>query len=100
MALAIEMVRFTVKPGEEEAFVAERPEMLEALSAECPGMVSADLAKTDDTNWLDLIVWESREEALAAAEKISQIPACAKWVSHMDQVLVMEHADVVSSRPR
>lgn len=95
MTQAIEMVRFTAKSGEEEALVNERPEMLEVLSAECPGMLSAQLAKTEEGNWLDVVVWKSREQALSAAEKAPRIPACATWFSHMDQVIAMEHADVV-----
>ena len=79
MAQAIEMVRFTVKPGEEEALVTERPGMLEALSAVYPGLVSAHLAKTDETTWRDVLVRESREEALAAAEGAPNIPECAAW---------------------
>jgi heme-degrading monooxygenase HmoA len=97
MAQAIEMVRFTVKPGEEEALVAERSGMLEALTAEYPGLVSARLARADETTWLDLIVWESRERALAAAEGAPRIPACAAWFGHFAEVLGMEHADVVAA---
>lgn len=95
MAQAIEMVRFTVKPGEEGALVDGRPGMLEALSGRHPGMVSARLAKMDETVWLDVIVWESREQALTAAENGPQIPAVASWVSHIADVIVMEHADVL-----
>ena len=45
----IEMVRFTVKPGAEDALVSERPAMVEAVRAEFPGMLSARLAKLDET---------------------------------------------------
>ena len=100
MAQAIEMVRFTVKPGEEEALVAEHPGMLEALTAEYPGLVSARLAKTGETTWLDVLVWESRGEALAAAEGASNIPECAAWFGRFAEVLGMEHADVVAAQGR
>jgi len=101
MAQAIEMVRFTAKPGEEEALVTERPAMLDALRAQYPGIVSARLAKLEGvsaegtTSWLDVIVWESREQALAAAEGAPRIPIVAAWFSHMADVIGVEHADVV-----
>lgn len=95
MAQAIEMVRFTVKPGEEEALIDGRPGMLLALSEQHPGMVDARLARMDGGIWLDMIVWERREMALAAAEDAPRIPAVAGWLSHIAEVLDMEHADVV-----
>lgn len=95
MAQAIEMVRFTVKPGEEEALMDERPGMLEALTAKYPGLVSAHLAKTDETTWLDVLVWESREEALDAAEGAPNIPKCEAWFGRFAKILGTEHADVV-----
>jgi len=100
MAQAIEMVRFTVKPGEEEALAAERPGMLEALTARYSGLVSARLAKLDGATWLDVIVWEGREEALAAAQGAQSIPECAAWFGHFAEVLGMEHADVVVAEGR
>lgn len=96
MTQAIEMVRFTPGPEAEEALVSGRPGMLAALSDACPGMVRAYLGKTGASDWLDVIVWESRELALDAAAKAPEIPACAAWFSHIEQVVGMEHADVVA----
>ena len=96
----IEMVRFTVKPGAEAALVSERPAMVEAVKAEFPGMLTARLAKLDETTWLELIVWESREEAQTATEKAHEIPVVAAWFSHIAQVLGIEHADVVVAESR
>lgn len=44
-----------------------------------------------------MIVWESREQALAAAEDAPSIPEAAAWFSHIAEVIGMEHADVVSA---
>ena len=93
---AIEMVRFTVKAGRESALVDGRATMVAALSAAYPSLVVARLARVDEATWLDLVVWESREEALAAAEGAFGVADCAAWFDHIDQVLSMEHADVVA----
>lgn len=95
MAQAIEMVRFTVKTGHEEALVEGRSAMLLALSTAFPGMVDARLAKLDARTWLDLVVWESREEALAAAAGAVELPIVAAWFENIAEVVTMEHADVV-----
>jgi quinol monooxygenase YgiN len=96
----IEMVRFTVRPGAEEALVSERPAMVEAVRAEFPGMLSARLAKLDETTWLEHIVWTSRETARKATEKAHDIPAVAAWLSHIAEVIVVERADVVVAESR
>ena len=95
MAQAIEMVRFTVKRGEEGSLIDGRAGMLLALSEQHPGMVSARLARLDGGVWLDMIVWETRGQALAAAEDAPRIPAVADWLSHIADVIGMEHADIV-----
>lgn len=95
MAQVIEMVRFTVKPGEEQVLVDERPAMLFALAANFAGMIDARLAKLDGETWVDLVTWESREQALAAADGAGRIPEVASWFSHIGEVHAMEHADVV-----
>ena len=64
----IEGVRFTVRPDAEEA-----------VRAEFPGKLRARLAKVDETTWLELIVWTSREAAQRATEKAHDIPAVAAW---------------------
>ena len=92
---ALELVRCTVKPGAEDAFVRARPKAIEALRARCPGLVDGHLARVDDTTWVDVLVWESREQALAAAEKAPQVPEVAEWFGVIDEVLAMEHAEVV-----
>jgi len=97
MATTVELVRFTVTPGQEEAFLTARPAAVEALST-MPGLLSATLARTDDGEWLDVVLWRSREEALAAAEafEAGRLPEAAMaWASLIAEVRSMTHADVV-----
>ena len=94
MSQAVELVLFTVRPGEEEAFVAERPEMLAAMRSRFTGLEHALLARRDDGSWLDVIVWTSRPEAQAAADGIGTVPEAVRWASHIVTVERMEHAEV------
>lgn len=95
MARVMEMVRFTVKPGEEQSLVDERAAMLSALAANFAGMVDARLVRLDGETWVDLVTWESREQALAAADGAGRIPEVSSWFSHIGEVHTMEHADVM-----
>lgn len=71
---AVELVMFTVRPGEEEEFVAERPAMLAAMRSRFTGLEHAYLARRDDGSWLDIVIWTSREEAEAAAAGMGMSP--------------------------
>ncbi len=93
MARALEIVRLTVRPGEEEAFVQERAGAIEALRR-FPGYVQAVLARLEDGSWLDLVVWESREQALDAAQRAPEVPELASWFAHIADVQWMEHAEI------
>lgn len=91
---AVELVLFTVRPEEEEEFIAERPAMLAAMRSRFPGLEQAVLARRDDGSWLDVVVWTSRAEAEAAAAGMSDVPEAARWGSHIVTVERMEHAEV------
>ena len=93
MARALEIVRLTVRPGEEEAFVQERPAGIAALR-QFPGYVRAVLARLEDGSWLDLVVWESREQALEAAQRAPEVRELASWFAHIADVQWMEHAEI------
>ncbi len=94
MARALEIVRLTVRPGEEEAFVQERQAVTEALRRKFPGYVRAVRARLEDRSWLDLVVWESREQALDAARRAPEMPELASWFAHIAEVQWMEHAEI------
>jgi hypothetical protein len=74
MPLTLELAAFTVRDGAEPQLRAERPEMLGALRQAFPAALAAWLTKQDDGSWLDVIPWQSREEAEEAAARIHQVP--------------------------
>ena len=95
----LELVRFSVAPEREEAFLAARDAAVRSLRT-LPGLLSATLARSDDGSWLDVILWRSREEALAAARALETgaVPAeVMRWASCIEAVESMTHARVLHS---
>jgi hypothetical protein len=95
-ATALEIVRYRLKDGAEEEMLAERPNLFELLREEFPAMRSAHRAKLDDGTWIDIVVWNSREEAETAAREAVERPQIAAFFRHIDEVLSMEHAEVLT----
>lgn len=94
---ALELARFSTSAENEEGLLADRPKMLTALKARFPGVVRAQLTKLDDGSWLDVLTWTSKEEAAKAAREAFEIPECAAWFAHIDEVKEMNHAVVIDS---
>ena len=94
MALTFELATFTVRDGEEAAFLAERPQMIAALGRAFPGLLGAWLAKHDDGSWVDVILWQSREEAERAARDVDGVPAAKAWFRHIAESHGLQHVEV------
>jgi quinol monooxygenase YgiN len=96
MSVTVELARFRVAPGRVEAFVAGREAAIEGLRS-LPGLLSATLARADDGTWVDVVMWASREEALAAGRALQsgEVPtAVLEWASAIEEVESMIHAEV------
>ena len=91
MSDSLEVVLFTVKDGEREAFLAKRPAAMAAL-ATYDGFVDARLAEYEDGTWIDVVQWRSLEEAKAAAETFLEHEAARDWGQHIDEVRDFRHA--------
>ncbi len=91
----IELARFTVDPARIEEMLAARPAMVEELREHCPGFRRIQLTRLDETTWLDIVEWETREDAEAAMAAVMQLPGCAAVFGHISEVVAMEHAQVV-----
>jgi hypothetical protein len=93
---ALELVRFTVKPDNVDAMLAARPSLVAALRS-FPGFVDIHLGRIDDATWIDVVLWESREQAEAAAATAGDNRDLARTFALIDQVVNFEHADVVDT---
>ncbi len=99
MADVLEVARFKVKVDDEGRMLAARPAMEAALARECPGFVSLVLSRDGDT-WVDIVRWESRDQAVAAMDKVMTLPECQAMFSLIDEVVAMEHLEVVRKAGR
>lgn len=94
MSHVVELTRVIVKPGEENALVADRSAMLQAFARDRTGFRGAYLAKLEDGSWLDIVVWASAEDAAASAAKGPNLPEIGAFFSHIAELKSMEHANV------
>ncbi len=94
MSQTVEIVRFRVARENIEPFLAGRRGALDAIRASYPGMQSAHLAQLGEDQWIDIVLWDSKTQALAAAAGAMAIPSFAEWASYIAEVASMEHADV------
>jgi hypothetical protein len=94
MALTFELATFTVRDGAEASLVAERPQMIAALGRAFPGLLGAWLARRDDGSWIDVILWQSREEAEHAAKDVDGVPAAKAWFRHIAESHGLQHVEV------
>jgi hypothetical protein len=94
MIQVFEFAGFTVLDGHERALVDERPAMIAALRRAFPGLVAAWLTQRDDGSWLDVILWQSREEADYSAKHVTEVPQAAAWFAHIGESRGIEHLTV------
>jgi hypothetical protein len=94
MALTLELATFTVRDGAQASLVAERPAMIAALREAFPGLLASWLAQRDDGGWIDVILWQSREEAEHAAKHVDRVPAAKAWFRHVAESHGLQHVEV------
>jgi hypothetical protein len=90
----LEIVRFRLEDGAEDEMLAERPNLSALLREAFPGLRAAHRAKLDDGTWIDVLVWDRREQAETAQREEMQRPEIATALRHVDEVLSMELAEV------
>ena len=97
MPRTIELARFTVKEGEERAFLAERDAMSKAAKENFEGFVDEALVRLEDGSYLSIWTWEAREHCERAMAQVDRVPPVAAWVAHMDEEISMEFGVLVEA---
>lgn len=99
MAETLEIVSFRLKPGAAADFVAKNGIVTDWLSRQ-PGFLSRHLGERDDGSWVDVVRWQSLEQAQAAAQRImTEIGECEAMQAIEPASVSMSHAAVALSVP-
>ena len=82
--LTVEWAPFTVVEGVDEAtlLAASNALQMDFLSKQ-PGFINRDLLKGNDNQWVDIVYWNSRDEAEQAARNAANSPVCYKYFALM-----------------
>jgi quinol monooxygenase YgiN len=94
----IEIVVFKLQPGtSDESFLQAANALMPELTA-MPGFIKRELGKDQDgtEQWVDIVYWETLEQAQQAAQQMMQLPSAAPFMG-MINVKSMTMMHVVSS---
>lgn len=82
---ALEVVVFELSQGVTAEEFLETTGAVSEWAATQPGFISRDLTRTPDgSKWIDVIWWESLENAQQAAQAAGSSAACAPMFSKID----------------
>lgn len=84
----VELVKWTALDGVTDAnMIAAVNRLLPDLET-LPGFVKQELYKDDDGQWVDLYVWNNREDALASNDLMASKPSFSGLMSLIDTTSV------------
>lgn len=95
MSEVIELARFKVERGAEQAFLDARGAMVHAVKERLPGLRAISLARLDDGDWIDVVIWEDRASAAAAPREAEKLLPVREWLRHVAEDVSMEQGDVI-----
>ena len=88
----LEVVHFTIKPGEREEFLARRGPAIAALQRRFDTLLESRLAEFDDGTWVDVVRWGSLDQAKEASNCVAEVEEARAWLAHIDEVRDFRHA--------
>jgi hypothetical protein len=91
-AVTAKMIAYALKSGVSESeFLAASDGLLPEL-ATLEGFIRRELLKGEDGRWLDVVYWQTRENADRSEDTIQSLPACARCIAMMDfESLTVSH---------
>ncbi len=94
--LVVEVVTFKLKAGVDEAdFLQSADAVMSDLQA-MSGYIDRELLKDAQGQWMDILHWQSMDEALAAAEALMTAPNAGAFIAMLDATnMAMYHLEQV-----
>jgi len=98
MTETLKIVTFRPKPGTEAGFAGNNTVMTDWLARQ-PGFLGGHLGRREDGTWVDVVRWQSLEQAKAAANRIMAEIGDSESMQAIEPTSVdMSHAVLVLSR--
>ncbi len=98
-ATCMEVVTFRVNPNNTNEQLKEAMEATNPFVKEFDGFVSRNTSINEKGEFVDVVLWESKQQALKAAEQLMQNPELAKNFALIDpKSIVMNHYTIFSAQ--
>ncbi len=95
MSRIAEIVRFTLRPGQEPAQFDAAAAATGALLAARPGFLGRHLSQGPDGRWTDHVLWADMAAARQAAHEVMADPVAAPFLEAIDGASIeMRHEEV------
>ncbi|WP_027840255.1 hypothetical protein [Mastigocoleus testarum] len=94
----VEIAKFKLRNGIADAdFLVEDKKVHEMVIKQQPGYIKRTTVKSEDLEWVDLVWWNSLEEAQKAAKVIMADPQAKDWVDMMlTSAISLCHGAIIS----
>ena len=91
----LELVTFQATPETRDEVAIATALKLTPILAAMPGFINRHFAKGEAGEWIDVVIWDSRENAEAAAKAVMDIPEAKPFFSLIDRETVhLRHATI------
>lgn len=91
----LELVTFQTTPGTSDEVAIAKALKLTPILAAMPGFIDRHFAKSEAEEWIDVVIWDSKENAEAAAKAVMDIPEAKPFFSIIDKETVnLRHATI------
>lgn len=94
MTTTLEIAEFETVAGAGEDAVRAAAHEAGVFVARQPGFLHRRLGRRPEGDWVDIVEWASRDEAMAAAELFPSAPEAANFMRFISKVSRMSHASV------
>ena len=91
----LELVTFQAVSGASDEDLIDKAFKLTPILATMPGFVDRHFAKGEDGEWIDAVIWNSHENAKAAAKAVMEVPEAQPFFSLIDRETInLRHATI------
>ena len=96
MKKVYEIVRYKQKDDTKDQSVIKASNALQEVVASQDGLISRKLSKSNEGEWIDVVLWESMDHAIQAAKVVNSHPVAGQFMALIDDAsLAFTHYEVM-----